>query len=152
MNHLLSLLIQVFAVILAADFVAGIVHWIEDAYIREDTPLVGSTLGRTNTLHHHLPRHMTQKNWWQSNWDLLLAMGLLVLAAALLGCLTWHVWLFAIVAGNANEVHKWSHRTRMRMAGSSPGCKRCAFSRLRIITRSITRIRRTCITVRSPML
>ena len=112
MNHFLSMLIQVFVVILSADLVAGIVHWIEDAYIREDTPLVGNTLGRANTLHHHLPRHMTRNNWWQSNWDLLLAMGMLVLAAALLGCLTWHVWLFAIVAGNSNEVHKWSHRSR----------------------------------------
>jgi ubiquitin-conjugating enzyme E2 variant len=29
-----------------------------------------------------------------------------------LGLLTWHVWLFAILAANANEFHKWEHRTR----------------------------------------
>lgn len=56
---------------------------------------------------------MTRNTWWQSNWDLLLAMVLVVITAALLGGLTWHVWLFAIVASNANEVHKWSHRTRL---------------------------------------
>ncbi len=112
MNDALLILLQATGVILAADFVAGIIHWVEDAYIREDTPLVGCWIGRTNTLHHHLPRKMTQNTWWQSNWDLVAAMTALVGIAALLGCLTWHVWLFAIVAANANEVHKWSHRTR----------------------------------------
>ncbi len=112
MNDLISSLLEAAGVILIADFVAGLIHWIEDAYIREDTPWVGCWIGRTNTMHHHLPRRMTQNTWWQSNWDLLLAMSLVVIVSALLGRLTWHVWLFAIVAGNANEVHKWSHRTR----------------------------------------
>jgi ubiquitin-conjugating enzyme E2 variant len=112
MNDLITHPLQAIGVILAADFTAGLIHWIEDAYIREDTPLVGWLIGVPNTIHHHLPRRMTRNTWWQSNWDLLLVMGLLVGATAMLGCLTWHVWLFAFVAGNANEVHKWSHRTR----------------------------------------
>lgn len=112
MNSLLPLLLQAIAVILAADFVAGLVHWIEDAYIREDTPWVGGWIGRPNVEHHHLPRRMTRNTWWQSNRELLLAMALMTLTAALLGRLTWHVVLFAILGGNANEVHKWAHRTR----------------------------------------
>lgn len=112
MNDALLILLQATGVILAADFVAGIIHWVEDAYIREDTPLVGCWIGRTNTLHHHLPRKMTQNTWWQSNWDLVAAMAALVGVTAVMGCLTWQVWLFAVVAANANEVHKWSHRTR----------------------------------------
>lgn len=112
MLDLLSLPLQAAGVILAADFIAGFIHWFEDAYIREDTPWVGRWIGRPNTLHHHLPRRMTRNTWWQSNADLMLAAALLVLGAAALGRLTWHVWLFALVAGNANEVHKWSHRTR----------------------------------------
>lgn len=112
MNDLLLLLLQAAGVILAADFAAGLVHWIEDAYIREDTPWIGAWIGRPNTLHHHLPRRMTQNSWWQSNWDQMLVMGLVVAVAAMTGRLTWQVWLFALVGGNANEVHKWSHRTR----------------------------------------
>lgn len=112
MNDLILLPLQAAAVILAADFVAGLVHWFEDAYIREDTPWVGRAIGRPNTLHHHLPRWMTRNSWWQSNRELLIGAALLVAGAAALGCLTWQVLLFAGVAGNANEVHKWSHRTR----------------------------------------
>ena len=112
MLDIIIIALQAAGVILAADFVAGFVHWFEDAYVREDTPLIGSRIGKANTLHHHLPRQMTRNTWWQSNSDLIVAMTALVAAAACLGVLTWHVWLFAIVAGNANEVHKWSHRTR----------------------------------------
>lgn len=112
MNDIIAISLQAAGVILAADFLSGFVHWFEDAYIREDTPLLGSWIGKPNTLHHHLPRRMTRNTWWQSNRELLLVAALLVAGAAALGRLTWQVWLFALVAGNANEVHKWSHRTR----------------------------------------
>ncbi len=112
MNELITLPLQAAGVILAADLTAGLIHWIEDAYVREDTPIIGGWIGKPNTVHHHLPRRMTRNTWWQSNRDLLLAMSALVIGAAMLGRLNWQVWLFAIVGGNANEVHKWSHRTR----------------------------------------
>ena len=60
MNDLLSLLLQAAGVVLAADLASGVIHWIEDAYIREDTPWVGRWIGRANTLHHHLPRRMRE--------------------------------------------------------------------------------------------
>jgi len=43
-----------------------------DAYVREDTPLIGGWVGRPNTLHHHFPRHLTRHHGWQSSWDLVL--------------------------------------------------------------------------------
>jgi ubiquitin-conjugating enzyme E2 variant len=107
-----AILFQSFLVLLAADLAAGFIHWGEDAYVREDTPLIGKIIGRPNVIHHHLPRYMTRLNWLQSSWDLCLVSAAIVLAAGLLGVLTWHVWLFAAISANANQVHKWSHRTR----------------------------------------
>jgi plasmanylethanolamine desaturase len=104
--------LEFIATVFAAEFVAGVVHWFEDAYIRDNTPLVGRWIGRPNTVHHHYPRYMTRHNWWQSSADLLLVSAVLVLIAWLGGWLTWQVWLFAILAANANEFHKWEHRTR----------------------------------------
>jgi ubiquitin-conjugating enzyme E2 variant len=98
--------------IFTAEFITGIVHWFEDAYVREDTPLVGRHIARPNIVHHHYPRYMTRLTWWQSSWDLCLISALLVLVAWACGVLTWQVWLFAILAANANEFHKWAHRTR----------------------------------------
>jgi hypothetical protein len=112
MNNLIAFPLQAVGIVLAADFIAGFIHWLEDAYIREDTPLIGKWIGRPNTIHHHMPRRMTRNSWWQSNWDQLMAMSVVLVGAAILGRLSWQLWLFAIVGGNANEVHKWSHRTR----------------------------------------
>ena len=85
MNDLISLSLQAAGVVLAADFAAGFVHWMEDAYIREDTPVLGPWIGRPNIVHHHLPRRMTRNTWWQSNKELLVAMGVLLIATAWLG-------------------------------------------------------------------
>jgi ubiquitin-conjugating enzyme E2 variant len=55
---------------------------------------------------------MTRNNWWESSSDLLLFSLLLILAAWGWHRLTWEVWLFALLSANANEIHKWEHRTR----------------------------------------
>ena len=112
MIKLIVVVLQVVLIVMLADFAAGVVHWIEDAYVREDTPLIGSFIGKANVIHHHLPRYMTRNNWWQSSWDLLCISALMVAGAWALGVLTWQVWLFAAISTNANEVHKWSHQTR----------------------------------------
>jgi ubiquitin-conjugating enzyme E2 variant len=112
MKNFLSLMAQTAGVVFAAEFVAGIVHWLEDAYIREDTPIIGKALARSNIVHHHYPRHMTRYNWWYTSGMLVVVSACIVAAAWLCGLLTWHVWLFALISANANEIHKWAHRTR----------------------------------------
>ena len=97
--------------ILVADFASGFFHWLEDAYGREDFPITGRLVTMPNILHHHNPRHFTRNSWFQSSWDLTCLSVLIVLGALLLGHLTWHVWLFAVLGANANQIHKWTHRT-----------------------------------------
>lgn len=105
-------LLKFVATVLAADFVAGMVHWLEDAYVREDTPIIGKYVARPNIIHHHYPRYMVRHNWWQTSFDLILVSVALLIGAWFLGLLSWEVWLFAILSANANEFHKWEHRTR----------------------------------------
>lgn len=105
-------LAQAFGIVMLADFVAGIVHWLEDAYGSEDTPVVGPLLIKPNIVHHHFPRHFTKLSWWQSSWDLLIPGALLLSAGAWWGFLSWQLWLFVVLSVNANQVHKWAHRTR----------------------------------------
>jgi hypothetical protein len=112
MKTTLSYFVQFMLTVFTAEFAAGLVHWFEDAYIRDTTPLIGRLVGRPNTVHHHYPRFMTRRSWWQSSWDLVLLAALLVVGAWCLHLLTWQVWLFAFLAANANEFHKWEHRTR----------------------------------------
>jgi plasmanylethanolamine desaturase len=106
------ILLKFIGTVLAADFVAGMIHWLEDAYVREDTPLIGKYVARPNIVHHHYPRYMVRHNWLQTSWDLFLVSAALVTGAWCMGLLSWEVWLFAILSANANEFHKWEHRTR----------------------------------------
>ena len=112
MKTTLFFLLKFIGTVLAADFVAGMVHWLEDAYVREDTPIIGKYIARPNIVHHHYPRYMTRHNWWQTSWDLFLFSATLVVAAWFFGLLSWEVWVFAVLSANANEFHKWEHRTR----------------------------------------
>jgi hypothetical protein len=112
MKTALLILVKLAATVLAADFVGGVVHWFEDAYVREDTPLIGRIVARPNIVHHHYPRYMIRHSWWQTSWDLAMLSAIFVITAWLAGLLTWEVWLFAILSANANEFHKWAHRTR----------------------------------------
>ncbi len=48
----------------------------------------------------------------QSSRDLLLVSLLLVVISIPLGFFGWQVVLFALLTTNANQIHKWSHRTR----------------------------------------
>ena len=98
--------------VLAADFVVGVFHWIEDAYLRDDCPVLGELVARHNILHHYRPRHFLKKSWVASCWDLWLVAGLILTAVWVFGTLTPAVWVFALLAGNANQIHKWAHRSR----------------------------------------
>jgi plasmanylethanolamine desaturase len=105
-----SILVSAIGTVLLADFFSGLVHWAEDAYARKDTPIIGKWIGTANIEHHIKPRAFVVRSWWDSSWDLALASCAVVLGAWWLGVLTWQVWLFAFVAANANQVHKWAHR------------------------------------------
>jgi plasmanylethanolamine desaturase len=107
-----KIVLEFAAAVLVTDFVSGFVHWLEDAYGREDLPITGRWITRLNVLHHRDPRHFVRNNWLKSSWDLTLAAALVLEVAWKLGRLDWPVWVFAVVGANANQIHKWAHRTR----------------------------------------
>ena len=112
MRSTLLALAQFLGLVMLADFLAGVVHWLEDAYGTEDTPVVGPLVIRPNIVHHHFPRFFTRLTWWESSWELALLGAATVGAAWWLGALSWQLWVFVAISVNANQVHKWSHRTR----------------------------------------
>lgn len=109
-------------VLLLADLISGLVHWAEDTFFTVATPLVGRTIIAPNVEHHERPAAFLSKGYFESNRQLLLMAAGLVAGAALIGWLTWHVWLFAAVVGNANQIHKWAHMPSRRV----PALVRCA--------------------------
>ncbi|MEZ5978834.1 MAG: fatty acid desaturase CarF family protein [Planctomycetota bacterium] len=105
-------LIHAFAVLLLTDLVSGVVHWAEDTFGTERTPVVGPLIIAPNEEHHARPAAMVAKSWWQTSWELWCASAAIVVVAWALGALTWEVGLFAALCANANQVHKWTHMRR----------------------------------------
>lgn len=105
------IIFELIGAVLVADFLSGLFHWLEDAYGREDWPITGRLITKHNILHHHNPRHFIRNSWFDSSW-ILLCLGSATLAISwLCGALTWQVWLVVILGVNANQIHKWAHRT-----------------------------------------
>ena len=109
------IIIESIVTVLSADLISGLVHWAEDTFWTETTPVLGRWLVKPNVLHHKNGAAFIQKSWLQSSWDLLLA-GLLVFGVCwIMGLLTWQVWLFLIISVNANQIHKWNHMNRTKI-------------------------------------
>ena len=102
----------VLIVVSFADLISGLVHWWEDSYGQEQWPIIGSAIIAPNRLHHVRPRAFLQNSWWKSSRYQVVAGIAVVVVALWAGWLGWKLILFVVVAANANEVHKWSHRTQ----------------------------------------
>lgn len=108
----LTLGLKILATWLVVDFISGLVHWSEDSYGSPTTPLVGRHITKPNLLHHFSPRAFVWNNWFGSS-KLLVAASLAALGVAhLIGHLSPMVIVAAVLGANANQVHKWSHRTK----------------------------------------
>lgn len=72
---------------------------------------------KPNILHHYAPRAFIANSWWRSS-RLLLAIYLLITTITLaMGVFTWMVALSMVLGLSANQVHKWSHRSRRENRG-----------------------------------
>lgn len=95
---------------LAADFLTGFFHWLEDTYCLEGLPIVGNLICEPNIEHHLDPNLMVRtgtfisRNW--ISWSLAASVAGLVW---LVGWGTWPVYLTLGLCSFGNEVHRWNH-------------------------------------------
>ena len=104
-----SLLGQAFVGWLLADFLSGLVHWMEDRVLRMDTPILGPAVVIPNRVHHTDPLKFTNSSFIRRNeW--------LWMAVALISIPLWFVvpvalWAAMTLGGLiVNEVHRLAHR------------------------------------------
>jgi ubiquitin-conjugating enzyme E2 variant len=108
----LRIALRVALCFLIADLVVGLVHWAEDSYGSPEWPLIGAAIIAPNLLHHAKPRAFLENSWWRSA-DLQVIVGAVVLALAwLCGWFSADLLLVLVLAVNANEFHRWAHRTK----------------------------------------
>ena len=112
MSTFLITVTEILLCVLVADFLSGLFHWAEDSYGSPKWPIIGKSIIAPNLLHHDQPRAMLVNSWYRSaDVQLLIALWSSVVLL-ILGLLTWRVVLVLAVVVNANELHKWAHRTQ----------------------------------------
>lgn len=93
-----------------ADFISGVIHWLEDRYGNPKWPVIGHTI-RENQQHHFTPRSFLKGTLWTRNREVL-AIGAAFLAAfwafEVLNVFTVSAVLFGVAS---NEVHASAHRS-----------------------------------------
>ncbi len=109
------ILIELIATILLVDFGSGFIHWAEDTFGTEDTPVLGNRIIKPNVLHHTNGYAFVRNSWFHSSRDLLYAGVVLLAVCWLIDFLTWHVFLSIFLMVNANQIHKWSHLSPARI-------------------------------------
>ena len=109
---MLHTVVQILKCIIIADFLTGLVHWLEDRYGKPTHRFVGKSVVLPNLVHHFRPRHMTKHSWWQSADTLVYGALFVADMALLLGLFSWQLALVLVLLCNANEIHKWAHRTK----------------------------------------
>lgn len=110
----LSIPLKAASALLVVDVLSGLFHWLEDSYGRPDWPVTGRLITQANILHHFDPHHFTRHAWWPSARVLVVLVGCCFALVRALGFRGWPLWLMAAIGVNANEIHKWAHRSSAR--------------------------------------
>lgn len=103
--------LQLLLALSLADFIAGVIHWLEDSYGSPNTPIVGKPI-KANIRHHVDPRDFLSNNWWQNARSSLPIVLLFAAVFHILDCLNFFTITTLIIGWNANEIHKWAHQTK----------------------------------------
>jgi ubiquitin-conjugating enzyme E2 variant len=103
-------LAELFATLLAADFLSGLLHWAEDTWL---APGHVAWLDRyviaDNIEHHRRPGSIRGGTYWGTNRVSLLGASALAATAALCGIHFWQVYATLLFVAHANHVHMWAH-------------------------------------------
>ncbi len=109
--------LTVFAGLLGADFMSGLVHWLFDTWGSVTTPVVGQLAIRTFREHHVDARAMTRHGFVETNGhNVTLSMipsgvGLVALhhPGLLSSLLAMSCFSMALCVGMTSQIHKWAH-------------------------------------------
>lgn len=103
-------ILQVVAGFLAADFISGFFHWLEDNYGDESWPVLGTHIIAPNRKHHSDQRAFLSGTYLYRNWTTIAPCFALLLLAIVSGAANPFVISACIVTSQANEIHAWAHQ------------------------------------------
>lgn len=108
MLDVVLVLIQIGIILLAADFLGGVVHWALDTFGSENTPIWG-VLVKPFEAHHRDPTAIGKGLATQVNLRAVFATLVLAVVAWSLDWLSWQSVIFLLALGSINHLHRLLH-------------------------------------------
>ena len=107
------LILEIFGIILLADFISGIGHWWEDAYGNPNWTWfgIGKHIVQPNLEHHQKPRKFLNQGYYSRNNSTFAVVGIAAVIFFLCSILTWQSTLLLVILSQINEVHAMAHRS-----------------------------------------
>jgi ubiquitin-conjugating enzyme E2 variant len=105
------IIVKIFGMILLTDFLAGLIHWWEDAYGNPKWKWFGKAIVIPNIEHHRYPRKFLKGTTiGRIKFSVLFGLFLLIILYPFVG-FSWEL-IFVLVYGSfGNEIHAITHRT-----------------------------------------
>jgi len=102
--------IHAFLCLIAADFLAGLIHWAEDTWLR---PGVSPPLDRwvvlPNIDHHARPGGIRSATYWENNRVTMAIAAVPAIVIALCRVDAWEPYLILLIGSQSNQIHMWGH-------------------------------------------
>ncbi len=110
-----DIVLQIFAGVIVADIVSGVVHWFEDTYGDPDWPIIGKSVIEPNIIHHSDPMKFTRAPFWKRNRAVAPIFALALLGVVLAGAFNAFTLSMLIAGALASECHRWAHLPKERV-------------------------------------
>lgn len=100
--------------ILLADFISGVIHWLEDTYFYPGIfkGILDKSVVKPNMYHHKKPADIINGTYLQTNIVSILITGGIGLLLYLLNLGTVDIYILLMVLSHSNQIHKWAHDPR----------------------------------------
>lgn len=103
---------QLFLSYLLADFLSGVLHWVQDRYCQRSWPVVGALIVAPNDIHHREPRAFTKDGFLLRNWASIFVAASCLLIFTLTNSVNTFTIGFVIASCLLpTQAHYWAHRT-----------------------------------------
>jgi ubiquitin-conjugating enzyme E2 variant len=116
MNALLTTLAvaaQLFAALLVADLLSGLLHWAEDTWLAPGRhPLLDRWIVLPNIEHHERPGAIREAGYWSLNCVCIALAGAAALVLIACGVTDWWPYVTLALASQSNQIHAWGHTAR----------------------------------------
>ena len=105
------IVIKIISIILLADFIAGIIHWWEDAYGNPNWRYLGKSIVQPNLEHHQYPRKFLKNSFWSRVKISVISGVFICVILYTFSFINLIVWSGIMLASLGNEFHAMAHRT-----------------------------------------